>query len=162
MDTIYDVLNNPAKRTIYIESFQIGTFNNSDIRDIIEYITSVRINIFKDFDYKLYQDDDKISELIIPSAIRTYAKFFINHSPLLKGKNLDMYKNLFDVDEYLNNLIEKITIMKNSLDNLIHLNRTSELISLIVDNYVSEKFDLAYNCKDVEKELREIKLKKLL
>jgi hypothetical protein len=52
--------------------------------------------------------------------------------------------------------------MKNSLDNLIHLNRTSELISLIVDNYVSEKFELAYNCKDIEKELREIKLKKLL
>lgn len=162
MDTIYDILNNPIKRLIYIESFQVGYFRSSEITDMIEYIISTRINTFKELDYKLYPEDDKISELIIPSAMRTYGKFFIKPSPLLKDKKLDLYENLFNVDEYIDNLIYNISIMKNSLEHLIHLNRTSELISLIVNNYVSEKFEFAYNCNDVEKELRDIKLRKLL
>ena len=62
MDTIYDILNNPIKRLIYIESFQVGSFRSSEITDMIEYIINTRINTFKELDYKLYPEDDKISE----------------------------------------------------------------------------------------------------
>ncbi len=161
-DSLYDILKRDDSRENYIDSQQVGALRNSDIKDIMDYVTTKRIDVFDKLNFKLYDDDDKISQLILPCVIKTYGKFHITPSNLLKDKKLELYKLLFDVDELINVLIDYINKMKDSLEHLSYIDRTCELLSLIVENYVSWKFQLAYNCENVDKELRDIKLKKLL
>ena len=161
-DSLYDILKRDDSRENYIDSQQVGALRNSDIKDIMDYVTTKRIDIFDKLNFHLYDNEDKISELILPCVIKTYGKFHITPSNLLKDKKLELYKLLFDVDELINVLIDYINKMKDSLEHLSYIDRTCELLSLIVENYVSWKFQLAYNCENVDKELRDIKLKKLL
>ncbi len=140
--------------------------NSSDFRDIISYVLDNKLDLFKEFDGPFYEGDDNILDLILPAVARLYGKYFVTPPTiLLEPRNTDklkLYKLSFDIDNFIDYFVDIIPKVKNSLIYMENLDRTSETISLIVDNYIASQFKYAYDCKDILLEIREVKLKKLL
>ncbi len=142
---------------------------------------------FKDkLDYvikNLYHFDDNLFEncslynLILESFRKVHDKVFI-HTPdifntsmyhfhqlsEIKSKRLDYYKISFDIKHYVSYLKDIIEKNKNSLDGFTSLDKPTELMNLIVDNYIAMMIDKVNNInkEDLDSEIRNIKLNKIL
>ena len=136
--------------------------HSSDFRDTISYVLDNKLDLFKEFDGPLYEGEDNILDLILPAITRLYGKYFITPPTILKYDKLELYQLSFDIDHFIDYFLEIIHKVKNSLCHLEYLDRTSETLSLVVDNYIASQFKYAYNCENILQEIREIKLKKLI
>jgi len=135
---------------------------NSDFRDIINYVLDNKLDVIKQFDCIFYDGDDNMLDLILPAIGRLYAKYFITPPTILKSDNLHLYQLSFDIDDFIDYLVDIMSKVKNSLVALDCLDRTAETISLIVDNYIASRFKQAYECENILEEIREVKLKKII
>lgn len=136
--------------------------HSSHFRDTMAYVLDHKLDLFKEYNYKLYDGDDNILDLILPSITRLYGKYFISPPTILSGAKLELFQLSFNIDHFIDYFLEIISKVKKSLIFFENLNRTSETLTLIVDNYVSERFDYTYNCKDIEQEIRDIKINKII
>ncbi len=162
---IFSIKDNPHYRDVIIENCCHGLRNSKDLRKILNYVIDNKLDIFEKselFYNSLYEDDDKITDLILPSIKRLWCNIFINPPQMLKGQKLELFQLSFEIDhfiEYLTNILPKV---KESLIHFDKLDRTSETLTLIVDNYIAYLFEKSRESKDVIQEIRDLKIKRMI
>jgi hypothetical protein len=163
--SIFDIYKNRSYRDELTDALCNGVVNSSDFRDILDYVLDKKLHLFDSDELlgKLYEDEDDILDIILPSIRRLYIKVYQDPPTILKGSKLRLFFLIFDIDEYLTYLLVMIQDSKNSLRPFIYLDRTIETIQLIVDNHVANLFDRAYNFNgNIEQEIRDLTIKKLV
>ena len=157
--SIYEMLKNASYKEALIDSMCDKKTSNSEFRDIIEYVLNHKLEMFKEFDRPLYPNDDNITVLILPSIRRVWGNTFITPPQLLKDDKLEIFKLLFDIDEFLKYVLDMLET-KFSMEVFEYLDRSCELLKLIVDNYIAMNFNIAYNIVDIDSKLKELKRNK--
>lgn len=157
--SIYEMLENASYREALIDSICDVSVASSDFRDIIEYVLDYKFDMFKEYDKPLYEGDDYTTSLILPSIRRVWANTFIEPPTLLKDKKLELYKLLFNIDEFL--LYTKVMLNSDfSIEPFEHIDRSCEVLKMIVDNYIAMNFKIAYNIPNDEVDSKIIELKR--
>ena len=128
------------------------TIDNSDMFDV---------DVLKG---SIYDGDDDILDLVLPSVARVYNKIFTKPPPLFiqnhdDGSRLKLFQLYFDIDGYLLYLIDMLEKSKDSLRCFDNLDRSAETVSLIVDNYISglvvkvlDSYDINADIKMLERD----------
>jgi len=160
--TIFDLREDPMLREELLDTLEsMLRSRSSNFRDTVSYVLDNKLDLFKDFDGPVYEGEDSMLDLILPAITRLYGKYFITPPTMLKLEKLELYQLSFDIDHFIDYLINILPKVKNSLATLESLDRTAETLSLVVDNYIANRFKYAYECGDILQEIREVKLKKL-
>lgn len=160
---LFEIRDNPVLREEMLDTLSSMVKPlSSEFRDTISYVLDNKLDMIKQFDCVFYDGDENMLDLILPAIGRLYGKYFIKPPTILKNDKLELYQLSFDVDDFIDYLVDIMPKVKNSLAYMDNLDRTAETISLIVDNYAAGKFKSAYNCEDILQEIREVKLKKLI
>lgn len=165
--SIIEASNKPEMKQILIDGLCIGITNASDFRDACNYVIDKKSHLF-DIpvfnDNSLYDDEDDILDLIMPSFRRTWAKIYIQTPTLFKSddKRLQLFQSLFNIDEFLDYLISMFKKTKGCLSDFRYIDKTPEHLTLIVDNYIALLVKRVIESKDVKKDIREAKLKNIL
>jgi hypothetical protein len=162
-------LKNKEYREILIDSLCKGISNTSDFRDAIEYIIDNKLEMFDDdfFNQYLYEEDnDTIISLLLPSFRRVWARIYIDTPSLFKkrpgDKRLELYQELFNIDEFLSYLKEMFLEVKYCLKDFGNLDRTVETLTLIVDNYIAGLIQRVLDSDNISRDIRQAKLNKLI
>jgi hypothetical protein len=160
--TLFDLRDDPMLKEELLDTLEsMLKSHSSDFRDTISYVLDNKLDLFKDFDGPVYEGEDSMLVLILPAITRLYGKYFVTPPTILKSDKLELYQLSFDIDHFIDYLIDILPKVKNSLAALESLDRTAETLSLVVDNYIAGRFKYAYECDDILQEIREVKLKKL-
>jgi hypothetical protein len=149
-----------------------GVHNPDDVShlmDLFKDATTIYSSIFDVEPFINVSDDDpdgvNLLEYILPSVKRVYSKFFINPPGLLiNNERLDLYKLQFNLEEFLIFLKDKFIENQKSLDNFKYLDTNSEILTLIVEDYVASKIAYIASVKmsTIKEEIRDIKISKHL
>lgn len=118
-----------------------------------------------DFYLKDDGNDSNYLSYILPSVRRVYVEIFIKEKEIFKPKHEmnqkceQLFKLLFDLEEFLKYLSEKLKNNYDKLDDLEFLDSKAEILYLIVQNYVS---GLLKKCRvpNPTEEIRNIKLER--
>lgn len=141
------------------------------LMDLFKDTTTIYSSIFniEPFISKQYISDENpdgvnVLEYILPTVRKVYSKFFINPPSLLNEDRLVLYKLQFNLQEFLIYLKDKFIKNLNCLDDFEYLDRISEILTLIVDEYVASKISYITSIKmsNIKEEIRDIKLSKHL
>ena len=153
-------------RETIIDSFCTGITLSSSIRDLLEYVIDNKLHLFDRYDFMgaLYDGENDTIELILPTIRLVWSKFFVNYPSIFQSKldKLELYQLMFNIDEFIDYLIDMFIKSKSLLLNFENLDRTSETLTLIVNNYVAMIVKRALESKDVKREIRDIKINKIL
>jgi hypothetical protein len=147
-----------------INSLCIGLSGDlSRFKNMVRYVIDNKYQLFDIDDFKgsLYEGEDEILELIIPSIRRVYGKVFVSPPTILKDQRLILFQELFDIDEFIDYLINMFKLTKKCLNEFKFLDRTAETLSLIVDNYVSKLLEESKKFDNYKKTIRDLRLKKI-
>lgn len=115
----------------------------------------------KAFKGHMYRDDDEILSLILPAVRRIYGRVVLSPPNLFKEKRLQLFMLYFDIDEFLDYLVDMIPKCKSCLKHFENLDRAAETLTLIVDNYLAMLVKKVRECEDIDIELRDIKIKRV-
>lgn len=162
--TFLELHKNKSYSNSLINSLCAGLSGDLDrFKEMIQYVIDDKYQLFDidDFRGSLYEDEDDILELILPSIRRVYGKVFVTPPTILKDQRLTLFQELFDIDEFIDYLIDMFKLTKNCLSEFKYLDRTVETLSLIVDNYVSKLVDESKDCDDYTQTIRDLRLKKV-
>lgn len=162
-------------RESIIDSLCVGIRDSSHFRDTIEYVIDNKLQYIQIKADKLYEDEDDILFLILPSVRRAWAKIFVDTPKIfempkivtqVKGyvpdRRLEMFQLSFNIDEFVDYLIEMFSKTKDLLKDFEYIDKTQETLTLIVDNYVAKLIQSVTNCSDISQEIRDLKLKKVV
>jgi len=128
-------------------------------KEIIEYVVDEKYHLFDREEFKgaLYLDEDETLDLILPAVKRVFGKVFIDPPTLFKdsgygrvlseNKRYKLFTMYFNIDDFIDYLIDMFIKSKNCLEHFEHIDRTVETLTLIVDNYVA---GLVQRVRDVE------------
>ena len=148
-------IHHPDDVSHLMDLFKDTTTIYSSIFDVEPFVNNVSEN-----------DPDSVNllEYILPSVKRAYSKFFINPPGLLNNERLDLYRLQFNLQEFLMFLKDKFIENQKSLDNFKFLDTNSEILTLIVEEYVASKISYVASVKmsNVKEEIRDIKISKHL
>ena len=136
----------------------------------INYIIDNKRQIFKNdlIVGSFYEDDDRIEDLILPSVKRAWSMIFINPPTLftLNGRHnrIELFQLLWNIDEFIDYVLDILPKVKNSLIEFKNIDRSSQTLELIVQNYINGLID---NCRNkseeqIKIEIRDLKIKKTL
>jgi hypothetical protein len=121
----------------------------NSFKSLLEYVIDEKYNLFdiEEFKGALYLDEDETLDLVLPAVRRVFGKIFIDPPTLFKDSNYGrvlpenlrykLFTMYFNVDEFIEYLIDMFVKSKDCLKNFEHIDRTSETLTLIVDNYVA-------------------------
>jgi len=121
----------------------------NSFKSLLEYVIDEKYNLFDREEFKgaLYLDDDETLDLILPAVKRVFGKIFIDPPTLFKdfsygralpeNKRYKLFTMYFNIDEFIDYLIDMFIKSKNCLEHFEHIDRTVETLTLIVDNYVA-------------------------
>lgn len=127
-------------------------------KSLLEYVITDKYDLFDRDEFKssLYLDEDETLNLILPAVRRVFGKIFIDPPTLFKdssyvktpeGLRYKLFIMYFNVDEFIDYLVDMFIKSKDCLQHFEHIDRTSETLTLIVDNYVA---GLVQRVRDVE------------
>lgn len=128
-------------------------------KSLLEYVITEKYDLFDRDEFKgaLYLDEDETLDLILPAVRRVFGKIFIDPPTLFKdpsyGRALPeslrykLFMMYFNPDEFIDYLVDMFIRSKDCLQHFEHIDRTSETLTLIVDNYVA---GLVQRVRDVE------------
>ena len=128
-------------------------------KSLLEYVITDKYKLFDREEFKgaLYLDEDETLDLILPAVRRVFGKIFIDPPTLFKdtsyGRALPenlrykLFMMYFNPDEFIDYLVDMFIRSKDCLQHFEHIDRTSETLTLIVDNYVA---GLVQRVRDVE------------
>ena len=90
MDTKPSILNinqNASYREIILDTLCQGIKNASDFRDVLDYVLDKKIYLFEGFEFQgtLYDGDEEILDLIMPSIRRVWGKVYITPPSMLRA-----------------------------------------------------------------------------
>jgi hypothetical protein len=162
---IFEIRKDPMLKEELLDSLEsMLSSHSSEFRELVSYVLDKKLDLFnrEDFTGPFYDGEDNMLDLVLPCITRLYGKFFIKPPNILKDNKLELFQLSFDIDDFIDYFIDMIPRMKYSLSLLENIDRTNETLSLIVDNYVGIYFNNAYNCDNIEQEIRNIKLNKLV
>jgi len=136
----------------------------------VNYIIDNKRGIFKNdlIVGSFYEDDDKMEDLILPAIRRAWSMIFINPPTLFSlksdDKRLELFQLLWDVDQYIDYVIDIVPKVKYSLKDFENLDRTAQTLELISQNYINGLIDRCRNrnLEDLKIEIRDLKIKKTL
>jgi hypothetical protein len=176
MDNFIDRIKSEKQfRETLIDSLCKGIKETSQFRDTIEYVVENRLEQIQQEAEQLYEDEDNILFLILPAIRRVWAKVFIETPKIFEmpkvvtqvpgyipDKRLEMYQLIFNIDEFIDYLIDMFNKTKNLLSDFEHLDKTQETLTLIVDNYIAKLIHNVTSCNDIGQEIRDLKIKKIV
>ena len=131
----------------------------TSFKSLLEYVITDKYELFDREEFKgaLYLDEDETLDLILPAVRRVFGKIFIDPPTLFKdtsyGRALPenlrykLFMMYFNPDEFIDYLVDMFIRSKDCLQHFEHIDRTSETLTLIVDNYVA---GLVQRVRDVE------------
>jgi hypothetical protein len=125
---------------------------------LLEYVIDKKYYLFdrEEFKGSLYPDEDETLHLVLPAVRRVFGKVFIDQ-PSLFSKNgpftnrYKLFTMYFNADEFIDYLIDMFIKSKDCLQHFEHIDRTSETLTLIVDNYVADLVQRVLNIEDHQK-----------
>lgn len=129
----------------------------------------IHYHLFEDdfFKQKFFSSEDKdgdnILSYILPSVRRVFVTFFMNVPTLFENdpKRKELFQLQFDLEEFLTELSNKLKNNITILDNFKNLDRGSEILQLIVNDYVASKIKKS-RVNNPTQVIREIKIEKHL
>jgi hypothetical protein len=162
--SILDLKKDTDFRNMLVDTLCQGIRLTSDFRNIVDYVIDEKLHLFEtdDFSGAFYPEDDDTLDLILPAIRRVWGKVFVDPPTLLKEKKLELFQLLFDIDDFVDYLIEIMPKVKTSLIEFDKLDRTAETLSLIVDNYIAGLLELSRNRDDIQMEIRDLRIGKTL
>ena len=172
---IQKIKNEKQYKESIIDSLCKGVKESSFLRDILDYVVDKKLHLFDNSEFinSLYEDEDEVVVLVLPSVIRAFNKVFVDYPSLFKpqehhllttyvNKRLELYQLFFDIDDFIDYLIEMFRKTKNCLEPFIFLDRTAENLTLIVDNYIAMLVKKVTQSDNIDRDIRDLKLKKLV
>ena len=159
---ISELLKDSEEREILLDTLSVGITNTSDFRDALEYvITKLPMFDIPEFE-SIYEDEDNILDLVLPSFRRVWGNIYIKPPTLFKNdQRLEIFILSFDIDEFLNYLKDVFIKTKGCLADFEYIDRTINHLQLIVDNYIALLVKKVLDCKDIKEEIRDLKIKKV-
>ena len=123
---------------------------------LLEYVIDKKYHLFdrEEFKGSLYSDEDETLDLVLPAIRRVFGKVFIDPPTLFKetgynnGHRYKLFTMFFNADEFIDYLIDMFIKSKDCLQHFEHIDRTTETLSLIVDNYVADLVQRVLNIED--------------
>ncbi len=183
--TFIENISDPQYKEMILDSLCNGVIESSKFRDLLEYVISYKLEIFNNtkFNTTIFEDEEEPIMLILPCIKRVYGKVFIDYPDIftlpkhlekvtnseflfkrIKDK-LELFQLYFDIDEFIQYLLDIFPKVSGALSELKYLDRTNETLSLIVDNYVAMLIkkvnDIGNNVEFLLSEIRDAKLNKL-
>lgn len=162
--SILEIKSDPDYRSSITDALCQGIRLTSDFRDMLDYVIDEKLHLFdrEEFSGSFYEDDDETLDLILPAIRRVWGKVFVDPPTMLKEKKLELFQLLFDIDDFIDYLLEIMPKVKTSLTEFDKLDRAAETLALIVDNYIAGLFDATRNREDMNTEIRDLRISKTL
>ncbi len=165
--SIVELLKDLEYKQLLINSLSsgIGEEYLLAFNELIIYVIEKKFHLFqkKEFENSFYYNDDSTLDLVLPSVRRVFAKVFIDPPQLFRGDTEKLRYQLFvlnfNIDDFIDYLIEMMNKCRESLIHFEHLDRTSETLTLIVDNYIAGIVKLVRSSDDIEGDIKKIKIK---
>lgn len=132
-------------------------------KSLLEYVIVEKYHLFNRDEFKgaLYLDEDETLDLVLPAVRRVFGKVFIDPPTLFKDSNYGrvlpenkrykLFTMYFNPEEFIDYLIDMFIKSKDCLQHFEHIDRTSETLTLIVDNYVAGLVQKVRDIDDHEK-----------
>jgi hypothetical protein len=149
--------------------------NVNHLKDLYKDTTTLHYRLFDDpiFTERKNKTEENpegnnLIEYILPSLTRVYSKFFINPPSIFLNSNylprLELFQLQFNLIEFLEVLSKKFKKNYECLKDFKNLDTDSEILTLIVEDYVASKVSYVTSIKnsDIQKEVRNIKISKHL
>lgn len=164
--SIVEILSDEGYKLSLINSLCAGIDKNwlPEFIEIIEYVIDKKIPNLLQLDIikeSLYDGEEETGDLILPSVRRVFGKVFIQPPGILDKERLELFRLYFNIDQFLDYLIETLKKTKNVLKEFPYLDQTAETLTLIVDNYIAELLHRTTNCDNRKQELRNLKINKI-
>lgn len=166
---------NSSYRTTVIDALLSGISENhvDTLSSFLNYVIDEKYQLFDDEELKgfFYEDDeDEISDLILPAIRRLYGKTFISPPSLFTGigeqERYKLFILYFNIDEFIEYLVDMLKKSKGMLNHFDYIDKTVETLTLIVDNYIAGNVKKVRDCEDIDTEIkkseREFKIKDIL
>lgn len=143
----------------------------------LDYVISEKYHLFsgKQFDGCLYDGEDETLDLILPCVRRVFGKVFIEPpkifvaDPIVSSVigykddgRLELFKLHYDIDEFIDYLVEAIPNSKDCLTNFENIDRTITICEIIVDNYIAGLVKKVLASEDIKIDIRDLKLKRTI
>lgn len=133
-------------------------------KSLLEYVVDTKYYLFDREEFKgaLYLDEDETLDLVLPAVRRVFGKIFIDPPTIFKqtgysnGNRYKLFTMYFNADEFIDYLIEMFVKSKDCLKHFEHIDRTSETLTLIVDNYIAGLVQNVMSIEDHEKTIQGI------
>jgi hypothetical protein len=159
-----EIKNHPKYKSLLFKTLLEGITNINEFESVLNSIVNEKYTLFNTEEFKgcLYDDDDETEtlDLVLPSIRRVWAKIYTTPPSLLRDNRLELFQLYFDIDEFLDYLIDMLKKTKSSLIYFDKLDRTVETLTLIVDNYIAHLVEKTKECNDIDKEIASIKLQR--
>jgi hypothetical protein len=143
----------------------------------LNYIIEEKYHLFDtpEFEGSMYESEDEILDLILPSVRRVFAKVFIDPPKIfqtlpeikaIKGYvpdgRLELFQLHYNIDEFIEYLIDYLISSRNCLEKFQYIDKTSTTLEIIVDNYIGKLVKLVLESNDIKEDIRDLKIKNLV
>ena len=165
-----DIYKNDDYKNEIVDSLCKGIDNQYiySFTSLMNYIIEEKYHLFdrEEFKGSLYLEEDETLDLVLPAVRRVFGKVFIDPPTLFKYSSYDkdssetkrykLFTMYFNADEFIDYLINMFIKSKDCLEYFEHIDRTSETLTLIVDNYVAGLVQRVINIDDHEQAIEGI------
>ena len=160
--SVLDMRTDETFRSLMLDALCKGL--STEFKEMMIYVVDNKLHLFDNNDFygSMYEDEDLMIDLILPCVRRIWGEVFFNPPTLFKDKRLEYFQLLFDIDEFIDYLINIVPKMKKSLELLESLDRTSKTLELVVDNYVANLVQRTKGREDIVADIRDLKIRKTL
>lgn len=174
-----DIHKNREYRSAIISTLSVGVPEEwSEYFEMtLAYVIDEKWMLFDIDDLKgsFYEGEDDTLDLVLPSVRRVFGKVFIDPPKIfvtdpsiaaVKGYKedgrLELFRLHFDIDEFLDYFLEYLLLTKDSLIKFEYIDRTSETLTLIVDNYIAKLVRFVLDSNDIKCDIRDMKIKRMV
>lgn len=143
----------------------------------LDYVIKEKYHLFDkiEFEGSFYEGEDETLDLILPAIRRVFGKVFIDPPKIfqvqaeiksVKGYipdgRLELFQLHYNIDEFVDYLIEYLILTKNSLSKFEYIDRTATTLEIIVDNYIGMLVRKVLDSSDIKKDIRDLKIKNIV
>ena len=153
-----EAFDDPFYRQVILDSLCKDIENVSDFRDCLEYFIDNKIKLFEDFNQIVFDGEFNLIDYILPSIRRVWYKIYKVPPDILKGNKLELYRLLFNIDDFTKYLLDILPKVIKSLENFTNLDRSVETLNLIVEDYSASLFyKVLNNYTDIDSAIKILK-----
>jgi len=177
--TLIDKIKDEKYRNAIIDALTggIGDEFQEYFDMVMNYIIDEKLELFNTEVFKgsLYEGDDDLLDMILPSVKRVFGKVFIDPPKIfipepivsaVKGYKEDGRMELFqlhyNIDEFIDYLIKILPNSKGCLLQFENIDRSPKTLEIIVDNYIGGLIKKVLESTDIKKDIRDLKIKNII